>query len=167
MVTGSPAQIGLGVATVILTAGVMSGSICITIWLELADAGFTHVALEIKRASTISPSFRDEVTNVVPVAVKMPFTLQLITGAVPPLAIAELNVTCVPTHTGPAGETEMEMAGIGDGVIPATIIFENTVGGTGQGAEDVMLARTSSPLLNEEVANVLELPPAGIPFTVH
>jgi hypothetical protein len=117
--------------------------------LENASTGFAHAALDVMRTSMVSPSFKVDDVKVVPFCTIAPFTLHRITGAVPPFTVVAVNVTGVPSHIGPEGETVMLTAGTAVGVMLATITL------------------TISPFVSEEVVNVGVFPPAGFPLISH
>jgi hypothetical protein len=166
-VTGSPAHKGPETEGAILTTGDSSGFTSITMSLENASTGFAHAALDVKRTSMVSPSFKVDEVKVVPVCTIAPFTLHRITGAVPPFTVVAVNVTGVPSHIGPAGETVILTEGTAVGVILATITFESAEGGDGQVADDVISTLTISPFVSEEVVNVGVFPPVGFPLISH
>jgi hypothetical protein len=89
------------------------------------------------------------------------------TGALPPLVGTAVKVTGVPAQTGPGGEAEIEIEGTAVAVILAAIIFEETVGGSGHAAEDVICTITEFPMFSDVVVKVAEFVPAGVPLTDH
>lgn len=87
-------------------------------------------------------------------------------GAVPPFTAVAVNVTGIPAQIMLGDET-MVIDGATVGVTVMVISLLVTVAGTAQVAFDVSTQLTIALLLKDAEVNVLLLPPAFAPLTIH
>jgi hypothetical protein len=78
-----------------------------------------------------------------------------------------VNVTDVPAQIVPEGTAAMLTEGTTVDVTTMVMVFEVAVVGTAQGALEVRITVTTSPLFRVVEVKVFELVPAFTPFTCH